>query len=735
MLKPSCFLLTSLLLVGAAGCPAIDVDPGEGVDDPVVAGAVVEFDPSNSIIPFPNNLILDPTTGKVKAPAGRCESATSKAVREGVLNTLDGFGTYETAISVTFSEAMKFESVEGKVKLYQRTSGTTAMMKEIPTVLLPSMSVRFLDAADCTNVGLIPAVVIVPMGVLEQRSTHTVALLDGIETAAGGTFGPSLTWAIVRSNGAPVVIEGDVVVENNTPIAIPLNDPEAAAATLARLKGVELLWKAHHPALDFLAAQGHDRKTVTLAWDFTTQTTTDPLDPAVADSAASKTFTTGFLGLVDVSGGLGGEAFLISRLGEQKCLALGCANVQDVLGGLIQSESWQQLHANPLAGGAMIPGAWTDPVKPTNPVDNNLATLVVIPKGTMPAAGWPTIIFGHGLGSSKESLVAIGSQLAGKGFASVAIDFQAHGSRAVRTSNAAALDCADDTTTVPATPPSPTAKPQCFAPFLSTDLAGTRDNIRQTVLDLHRLSRVLIACGMGANGCVGSTKNFKSDPAKVSYMGISLGGIIGSTFTSVNPTVKSAVLNVPGVGLLDILENTQTAAIRCSLVNGLIDAGIVMGEKFTGQNPTTALCLATDQGWKTQPGYRQFSAIARWILDPADGANFTPKLAPKRFLIQEVVGDTVVPNIATDREAALTGLTPADADPATSSTPAPSAAITTNPMTTKFVKYPTLPGAGAFPGNTFAHASLLQPPNANADGQLGTVRLQTDAIAFLLFNN
>ena len=37
-------------------------------------------------------------------------------------------------------------------------------------------------------------------------------------------------------------------------------------------------------------------------------------------------------------------------------------------------------------------------------------------------------------------------------------------------------------------------------------------------------------------------------------------------------------------------------------------------------------------------------------------------------------------------------------------------------------------------GSTFAHASLLRPANGGIDGQLGTVRLQTDAITFLKIN-
>src|SRR5205085_802414 len=107
----------------------------------------------------------------------------------------------------------------------------------------------------------------------------------------------------------------------------------------------------------------------------------------------------------------------------------------------------------------------------------------------------------------------------------------------------------------------PTRNNQCFAPFLSTDLGTTRDNIRQTVLDLHRLTLATKACGTTACGAL------KVDASRVNYMGISLGGIIGTT-TSSTTDFKAAVLNVPGVGLVDILENTLTPQITCSLVDG-----------------------------------------------------------------------------------------------------------------------------------------------------------------------
>jgi len=269
-------------------------------------------------------------------------------------------------------------------------------------------------------------------------------------------------------------------------------------------------------------------------------------------------------------------------------------------------------------------------------------------------------------------------------------------------------------------PPSPTTAPQCYAPFLSPDLGTTRDGIRQTILDHQRVVKALKTCGNG--GC----PPIEINPNKIFYASLSLGSILGGMTVAVTPDIRAATLNVGGAGWADILENTETLAIRCSLVNGLIDAGILKGEKWTGG--TTGLC--TTDGWKAQAGYATFAAIGRWVLDPADPANFASRLAAKKVLIQEVVGDTVVPNVATDRFAAVSGLAanPLMGDPFNAQ---PSAAITMMPTTSKFVRYTS------DADNVFVHSSLLRPaPTTDPqDGINGTLRIVFDAVAFLANNN
>lgn len=808
------WLVVASLLIAASGCPDVKVDDNEVG----ATGPVVEFDPGNKIIPFPNNLLLDRKTGKVALPASCGEGAATTAIRAGVLNTLDGFGTYETTLTATFSEMFDMASAANKVVLYKRAAGGTAVdpatSTAIPVVLLPNMTIRY--DADCTNPRPVPQLIMVAARPLDQKSTYVAAILSGVKTSSGTEFSPSFTWSLVRQEADPVSLDAQGnVTANNTPL-----DP-SNAEDLATLQGLDLLWKAHAQGLAFLTQKNHSRSDILLAWEFNTQTTTDPLDPTVADSPAMKVPSAAPLQLgsltatidratspyilCDVMGGGPGtddnvQCFLkialgsaacqqpacptsqIYATGNATCASVGCANVGEVLGGKFNSPQYTTETDNPLAGGAKIPGAWNDPNKPTKVKDEAIGFIAIVPAAPAPTAGYPVAVYGHGLGSSKNTVFALGPQLStpqagvgfDSGFLTVAIDFVGHDSRAVRNNSDATRGCAGF--------PTFAAAPQCFAPFLSTNLAATRDAIRQSVLDVHGLVETLKFCGSVACAIQFAPQgagNFKVDSAHISYIGLSLGGIIGSTAVASKPDFKAAVLNTPGVGWVDILERTLTGAIKCPLVNSLIDAGVVTGSK---SNATFTSGLCTTDEWRTQPGYRQFSTIGRWVLDPADPANFTSKLAPRRFMIQKVVDDAVVANYATDNEAALVGLA---ASPIAAAC-APQAGvfgatpqITMPTGTNKFVNYGPLPATASCPdatatnqvsaGTVYAHPSLLRPvPGACstaghtctsttqaigdgqctlqagvastcdiasvARGQLGTKRLQTDAITFLILN-
>lgn len=729
-------LLACVLVAAGTGCPSIDVDTDEGPSD----APIVEFDPGNRIVPFPNNLLLNPETGLVNLPASCGETETAKALREGVINKLDGFGTFETTMTVTFSEPVDIATLEGNVVILQRVDNGAPAADAMPLPVLTRVGVTARFDAMCANPQMVDQVVIVPLVPLEQKSTYTVALKKGIKTAAGTDFTASFTWSLIRQPANPVTLDDNgIVTSDRTPL-----DP-ANPEDYETLVGIDLLWRAHAQGMAYLKTKGIEHGDVLLAWEFNTQTTTDPLDKAVTGSPASMIPDASVLlgNATQVPQGATAEQ-LLRQILPGRCNAdngpLPCQAVGDILGSGLISRQYQIEKPNPLTApicGPMndqpcgpIPGPWGDPRTPELVKNETIGAIVFVPVAqTCPnadTAGCPTIIFQHGLGRSRTDVFAIGSQLAAAGYNTVAIDAVAHGSRAVRISNDAARGC-DGVRTA-------TTAPQCFASFLSPDLAATRDNIRQTILDHIALVQSIKSCGVASCGAL------KVDPAKIQYMGQSLGGIMGSITTAVADDIKASVLNVPGVGWVDILENTQTLAIRCTLVDGLIAAGILTGDPW---NPMAGTGLCTTEDWKTQPGYRQFSVIGRWILDPADPANFTHRLATKRFLIQEVVDDQVVPNIATENEAKLTGVfaTAMDVDAAVPSGNAPplppvnpSPAVTMMPMTNKLVRYKTLPAASPFPGNTYGHGSLLAPASNDAAGSLATAKMQIDAIYYLTQN-
>jgi hypothetical protein len=338
-------------VLGATGCPDVKVDPGEGVNDTPPSGPVAEFDPANKVIPFPNNLVLDPATGKVNLPKQCNEGALAKATRENVLNKLDGFGTYETAMQITFNEPVDEASLAGHVVLYKRAAGATAVdpatATEVPLKLIKGSTIRYADQSqlettgECTGPQTVDALTMIPLIPLDQKSTYVAALLKGVKTASGEEYGATFTWSLIRQDQDPVTLdEQGNVTSDTTPLS------PAIPAQLEQLKGIDLLWKAHAKALAFLSAK-HAREDILLAWEFTTQTVTDPLDPSVPGSLAAMGRSQK-LGLVhSVLGGATPEQFFQAKLPPGSCTvdggAIPCNAVGDIIGGLLNVTSYQQV--------------------------------------------------------------------------------------------------------------------------------------------------------------------------------------------------------------------------------------------------------------------------------------------------------------------------------------------------------------------------------------------------------
>lgn len=724
--------------IGFGACaPEVEIDSTETVEAlGTLDGPTVEFNPALKVLPFPDNLGLL-SNGNLELPAQCNESATAAAMRTRVLNQLDGFGAFKSPIQVTFTAPVDMASIEGNVKFVKRAdiNGPLATPVEIPFVAFSSTKYRY---ANCdTAPSAIDALTLVPALPLDESSTYAVVLLEGISTMSGQKFLPSSTWGLVRQNSNPVTLSSKgEIISQKTPLD-PL-DPAGRASLL----GIDMLWKFHAPLLTLVdSLWNKPRNEILLAWEFTTQTLKAPLDKNVAQSPASAIVPAPIAPLGSILGEASVAQFIEGALASPGvCAQLGCDAVGDIVAGAFLSPRYQQPIANPLGENAKpIPGMWDSPSTPSQqatssdlvPGNETISMLAFIPASPAPETGYPTVMFGHGITRSKGDVLAIGSQLARAGIMTVAFDWVKHGARAVAISDNPAMGCSNPQAENP-------NQTQCFAQMFSSDLGSTRDSFRQSALDGLALIEALKACDATGPANCGA---IKVDTDSIGYIGQSLGAIIGSLIVSMSPDIKAAVLNVGGASFVDIIEYTDTTALRCPLFDTLIDAGIIEGDKW---NPFahTGICEDDPSAWQVQPGYQVFAATSRWILDPADGVHFATGLHERPVLLQEVIGDLVVPNVATELFGKLLSPAPvgtsnaraADVWLPTSAIPHPSAALFKGPAlaTPAWLTYVNVPAdaESGFPGNFYHHGSLLAPATG-VGGSLGTGQMQTDAITYL----
>jgi predicted esterase len=183
----------------------------------------------------------------------------------------------------------------------------------------------------------------------------------------------------------------------------------------------------------------------------------------------------------------------------------------------------------------------------------NLRFAVTVPKGTMPAAGWPIVLYAHGTGGSYTSFIGegVGNNLGkvtdGSGaviaqMATFGIDQVLHGPR------------------------DPTGADPDLTFFNFQNLPGARDNVRQGALDNFQLLR--LAGNLQVTMPDGTTARF--DASRIAFMGHSQGGLTGPPFLGAEPDVRAAVLSGAGANLvLSLLGKTEPVDIP-SLVGSLV---------------------------------------------------------------------------------------------------------------------------------------------------------------------
>ena len=155
--------------------------------------------------------------------------------------------------------------------------------------------------------------------------------------------------------------------------------------------------------------------------------------------------------------------------------------------------------------------------------DWTLDVSIWLPQGPGP---FPTVVFAHGINSSRGEGHALAKRVAPLGFAVVATDAVQHGDHPT-----AEGDASDDALR-----------------FLGVDLAAFRMDLRafrgnfnQSVVDRLQLIELLKAAPD-----VDDDGSQDLDPARLTYMGISLGGMMGSPTLALSPDLQAGALAVAG---------------------------------------------------------------------------------------------------------------------------------------------------------------------------------------------
>lgn len=672
--------ITSVLLTACSGgsntpVPGTQTPPTNGNTGVITA----RFDPTNAIIPFPNNLLrLGSVDGTLNIPVANASNFGDPAV---AMNALDGFST-TAPWATTFSERVNPSTVTpgNSVRVFEVTTTAQGAVTGVVRALTPG--VDFTAVLSATDTGG-KTLGIVPLSRLKPLTGYMAVLTNGLQDTLGNKVTPDTTYFLAQRS-TPIC--------NGTTSLDPLV-PSSSCPTIETLRQ---LTNAQEAAA---AAAGVDKSSIVLSWVATTQSTTQVLgqmraNPTyVAPRSISAVNATLFCGIA--------PNLVNPALANNFNIYLGKLALPYLLLDNTQTANWPTgtVRPGPLGGFWTGPAASNVTVFNPNPVIQSTQTipmLLNVPLTPKPANGYPVVIYGHGITRTRTDAFAVTNALAAAGFAVIAIDTPLHGIVANSTLGGAgacatgigqaatertfSLDFVNNTTG--AAGPDGVADGSGTHMINLASLLTSRDNLRQGILDLMNLRASIPNLDITGDGA----GDF--DDAKVYYAGQSMGGIIGSSFVALEPKLSVALLNVPGGGLARLLEGSQS-------FGPIIRAG-----------------LAASGVTKPSAAFDQFMVATQTVVDSGDPINLGPAAgATDAILVHMVTGDTVVPNSVA--EGPLSGTRPLirayPLDKITGSTAAAP------------IRHHTIFNAGS-------HGSLLDPTASPAV----TVEMQTEMVSFFL---
>ncbi|MFU8877209.1 MAG: hypothetical protein ACNA7E_03635, partial [Wenzhouxiangellaceae bacterium] len=567
-LIPALALVTTIL-AGCGGSSSTDMavpaPPTTNPDgNPTTAVITAQFDPAAGVIPFPNNLLLSGSGDlTLNIPVA---DPTDFGDPQVALNALDGFGTV-SPWTFSFSAAVDPASIVpgSSVRLFevQFVFGTIAVQQIVRELVPGQEFVTSVSPADPTG----RTIAIVPLVPLNEMTGYMAVVTNGARDAAGNVATPSQTYFLAKRTD-PLVTAAGVST-----------DPLLDNATAQALEPLRQLVNAQEGAA---TAVGIDRDDIVLSWTATTQSIT-PVTNIVRSTLSPTSSTVAPTGLTTADvlppGASPGIADLLIGVVELPYF-LGVPTPENPTAPL--TEFWRAAPGNyvpPFDGLGLDPTSTNVTVANPLPVETDrqvVPILVTVPNQfsgqVRPPGGWPVVIFQHGITGNRSQALAFADTMASIGFAVVSMDLPLHG---ITQTNP--LDPAQPLAAlyVGNTPFAPIANERTFDLDLQDNETGapgpdgridssgaffinlqslltSRDNNRQGNVDLSTLALNIPFMDINGDGL----PDF--DGSNINFAGLSLGAIVGTPFLAVEPTVNTGVLSVPGGGIANMLNGSQT---------------------------------------------------------------------------------------------------------------------------------------------------------------------------------
>ena len=601
-----------VLALSASFLAACESDPSDDLQDSInESTSISNFDPANSVIPFPNDLLFkDMVDGTINIPVADAADFSDPSV---AINGLDGFSTV-APITAGFTGRIDEDSLSvDSVKLYEVALSTGAIpggaaVAVISTLTYGQHYVAAVSSTDSTMLAILP---LMP---LKPRTSYYVAITNDLESSDGNQMGVSGAYAYAKLT-APLEVGGV---------------SQIAALTDAEAVALEPLRQLVSASEGFVSAADPDLDSadIIMGWSFTTQSTDAVLAQVLTDIRGGAVPVAGIVDSGQDSA-LGAADIWVGTLAVPYYLtAAANANDPTPLGSFWKGAGGSNLTTIDLTavGG---PGPRISPVSTST---QTIPLMVSVPKSAKPANGYPVVIFQHGITRNRTDMLAVADAFGGAGVAIVAIDMPMHGLLgtedivgAFKTAAERTFDLDLVNNTSGAAGPDGEIDTSGKHYVNLANLLNTRDNLRQSVSDLFALAFSIDTLSVG-----GGATDF--DQTRIYFLGHSLGAIVGTTFAALDSNVRDAAFAFGGGSLPKILDGS--ASFAPTIVAGLADNGVVKGTS----------------------DYESFLGAAQTVVDSGDPVNYATTLAVKAqgILYFEIQGsnaspsDLVVPNTVPD---------------------------------------------------------------------------------------